>query len=86
MAANGKVSGHSMDGGHVKDADGGAASDGADEDNWPVLALAWDKKMLIAQLLKSELRIVGQWDLDSPAVGVVWLEEQVWLPLHPFLY
>ncbi|CAM6071281.1 unnamed protein product [Sphagnum tenellum] len=53
------------------------ASDGADEDNWPVLALAWDKKMLIAQLLKSELRIVGQWDLDSPAVGVVWLEEQM---------
>lgn len=43
----------------------------------PVLAIAWDKRVFVMQLLKSELQVTAQWDLDSMAAGVAWLEEQV---------
>lgn len=46
-------------------------------ENFPSLAIAWDRKILIYQLPKSELKSVAQWEVDSPVVGVAWLEEQV---------
>lgn len=46
-------------------------------ENCPSLAIAWDRKILIYQLPKSELKSVAQWEVDSPVVGVAWLEEQV---------
>ena len=47
------------------------------DDNLPMLAMGWDTKMFIWQLTHSNLRKVREWELDSPAVGLVWLEEQV---------
>lgn len=46
-------------------------------DSHPLLVLAWDKKVFILQLLKGELKIMVNWDLDSVACGVTWLEEQI---------
>ncbi|CAM6085101.1 unnamed protein product [Calypogeia fissa] len=59
----------SVDGMVKVNADGG--------ENCPSLAIAWDKKILIYQLPKSELKSVAQWEVDSPVVGVAWLEEQM---------
>ncbi|WCJ22507.1 transducin family protein / WD-40 repeat family protein [Euphorbia peplus] len=38
------------------------------------LAIAWDRKVQVAKLVKSELRICGTWSVDSAAIGVVWLD------------
>lgn len=46
-------------------------------DKTPVLAIAWDKKVQVAQLLKSELKVLREWNLDSEAQGVTWLEDQM---------
>lgn len=48
-----------------------------DLDKTPVLAIAWDKKVQVAQLLKSELKVLREWNLDSEAQGVTWLEDQM---------
>lgn len=48
-----------------------------DDDDLPMLAMGWDTKMFIWQLTQSNLRKVKEWELDSPAVGLAWLEEQV---------
>lgn len=75
--ANGKVPNGGANGGQLKEEERDALKDGVDDDDFPVLAMAWDKKMFIAQLTKTDLRKVGEWELDSPAVGLAWLEEQV---------
>lgn len=46
-------------------------------DKTPVLAIAWDKKVQVCQLLKSELKVLREWNLDSEAQGVAWLEDQM---------
>lgn len=51
--------------------------DNEDDDSLPMLAMGWDTKMFIWQLTHSNLRKVREWELDSPAVGLAWLEEQV---------
>ncbi|XP_065860044.1 uncharacterized protein [Euphorbia lathyris] len=38
------------------------------------LAIAWDRKVQVAKLVKSELKIYGTWSVDSAAIGVVWLD------------
>lgn len=76
-ASSGVVSNGHLDRGHAKEDNSNAAKDVFDNDDLPVLAMAWDKKMIIAQLTKSNLRIVREWELDTPAVGLAWLEEQV---------
>lgn len=47
-----------------------------------LLALAWDRKVQVAKLVKSDLKICGKWSLDSSAIGVAWLNDQVWMILH----
>ncbi|CAM8890178.1 unnamed protein product [Rhodiola kirilowii] len=42
-----------------------------------LLAIAWDRKVQVAKLVKSELKIYGKWTLDSVAVGVAWLDDQL---------
>lgn len=52
-----------------------------------LLAIAWDRKVQVAKLVKSEsaksdsvkseLRICGKWTLESTAIGVAWLDDQV---------
>lgn len=42
-----------------------------------LLALAWDRKVQVARLVKSELKIYRKMTLKSSAVGVTWLDDQV---------
>lgn len=42
-----------------------------------LLAIAWDQKVQVAKLIKSELKVYGKWSLDSAAIGVAWLDDQV---------
>lgn len=42
-----------------------------------LLAIAWDRKVQVAKLFKSELKVYGKWSLDSAAIGVAWLDDQV---------
>ncbi|KAM1019622.1 hypothetical protein ACFX13_041699 [Malus domestica] len=42
-----------------------------------LLALAWDRKVLVAKLVKSELKVYGKWSLESAAIGVAWLDDQM---------
>ncbi|KAJ8763875.1 hypothetical protein K2173_003657 [Erythroxylum novogranatense] len=39
-----------------------------------LLAIAWDRKVEVAKLIKSELKVYGKWSIDSAAVGVAWLD------------
>ncbi|XP_015572370.2 vacuolar protein sorting-associated protein 8 homolog [Ricinus communis] len=39
-----------------------------------LLAVAWDRKVQVAKLIKSELKVYGTWSLDSAAIGVTWLD------------
>lgn len=43
----------------------------------PLLALAWDHQVQVAKLVKSELKIHAKWTLESSAIGVAWLDDQV---------
>ncbi|CAN1309531.1 Vacuolar protein sorting-associated protein 8 homolog [Linum perenne] len=43
-------------------------------DRVSLLAVAWDRKVQVAKLVKSELKIYGSWFLDSAAIGVAWLD------------
>lgn len=63
----------------AKKDEGDAANDVVDDDDLPMLAMGWDTKMFIWQLTQSKLRKVREWELDSPAVGLAWLEEQVFV-------
>ncbi|RAL47649.1 hypothetical protein DM860_011387 [Cuscuta australis] len=42
-----------------------------------LLAIAWDRKIQVAKLIKSDLKVCWEWDLDSSAVGVAWLDDQM---------
>ncbi|XP_030535346.1 vacuolar protein sorting-associated protein 8 homolog isoform X2 [Rhodamnia argentea] len=42
-----------------------------------LLAIAWDRKVQVAKLVNSELKVYGKWSLDSTAVGVAWLDDQM---------
>lgn len=46
-----------------------------------LLALAWDRKVQVAKLVKSDLKVYGKWSLDSSAIGVTWLDDQVCMVL-----
>lgn len=43
----------------------------------PLLAIAWDHNVQVAKLVKSELKIHAKWSLESSAIGVAWLDDQV---------
>ncbi|TKY64154.1 Vacuolar protein sorting-associated protein 8-like [Spatholobus suberectus] len=42
-----------------------------------LLAIAWERKVLVAKLVKSELKVYGRWSLDGAAVGLAWLDDQM---------
>ncbi|PON75529.1 Guanine nucleotide-binding protein, beta subunit [Parasponia andersonii] len=42
-----------------------------------LLAVAWDRKVQVAKLVKTELKVYGGWSLDSAAIGVAWLDDQM---------
>ncbi|XP_057981031.1 uncharacterized protein LOC131166457 isoform X2 [Malania oleifera] len=42
-----------------------------------LLAIAWDRKVQVAKLVKSELKIYGKWTLESTAIAVAWLDDQM---------
>lgn len=42
-----------------------------------LLAIAWDHKIQVAKLVKSDLKVLWEWTLDNSAVGVAWLDDQV---------
>ncbi|CAL5374715.1 unnamed protein product [Camellia sinensis] len=42
-----------------------------------MLAIAWDRKVQVAKLVQSELKIYGKWTLESSAIGVAWLDDQM---------
>lgn len=46
-------------------------------DKASLLAIAWDQKVQIAKLLNSELKVIEKWTLESAAVGLAWLGDQV---------
>ncbi|KAK6285862.1 hypothetical protein POUND7_012041 [Theobroma cacao] len=46
-----------------------------------LLALAWDRKVQVAKLVKSDLKVYGKWSLDSSAIGVTWLDDQMMVVL-----
>lgn len=46
-------------------------------DKVPLLAIAWDRKVQVAKLVKSELKIYGKWTIESSAIGVAWLDDEV---------
>lgn len=50
-------------------------------DKASLLAIAWDRQVQVAKLLKSELKVLEKWTLESAAVGLAWLGDQVIL-LH----
>ncbi|PIA34901.1 hypothetical protein AQUCO_03700277v1, partial [Aquilegia coerulea] len=41
------------------------------------LVIAWDRKVQVGKLVKSELKIYTEWTLDSAAIGVAWLDDQM---------
>ncbi|XP_057778554.1 uncharacterized protein LOC130997300 [Salvia miltiorrhiza] len=46
-------------------------------DKASLLAIAWDQKVQVAKLLKSELKVIEKWTLESAAVGLAWLGDQM---------
>ena len=42
-----------------------------------LLAIARDRKVQVAKLVKSELKIYRKWTLESSAIGIAWLDDQV---------
>ncbi|KAG2331135.1 hypothetical protein Bca52824_002315 [Brassica carinata] len=47
------------------------------EDRVSFLAIAWDRRVQVAKLVKSKLKEYAKWSLDSSAIGVVWLDDQL---------
>ncbi|VAI54538.1 unnamed protein product [Triticum turgidum subsp. durum] len=48
-----------------------------DEERVSWLALAWDRQVQVAKLVKSKMIRHKDWKLDSAAVGVAWLNDQM---------
>lgn len=46
-------------------------------DKTPWLVIAWDRRVQVAQLLKSKMKNFREWSLESAAIGVAWLDDQV---------
>lgn len=48
-----------------------------DEERVSWFALAWDRQVQVAKFVKSKIIKHKDWKLDSAAVGVAWLDDQV---------
>ncbi|XP_071726434.1 uncharacterized protein [Rutidosis leptorrhynchoides] len=47
------------------------------ENEEPLLAIAWDCEVQLAKLVKPDLKIYAKWTLNSSAIGVAWLDNQM---------
>lgn len=56
------------------------SSDSSDKVSW--LAIAWDRNVQVAKLVKSEMKKYREWNLDSAAIGIAWLDDKVLKYLH----
>ncbi|KAK6114959.1 hypothetical protein DH2020_007228 [Rehmannia glutinosa] len=45
-------------------------------DKVSLLAIAWDRNIQVAKLLKSELKVLEKWTVESAAIGLAWLGDQ----------
>ncbi|KAK9068340.1 hypothetical protein SSX86_012451 [Deinandra increscens subsp. villosa] len=43
----------------------------------PLLAVAWDRQVQVAKLVNSEVKIYARWTLNSSAIGIAWLDDQM---------
>ncbi|XP_073114052.1 uncharacterized protein [Elaeis guineensis] len=50
-------------------------AEASDRVSW--LAIAWDRRVQVAKLVKSEMKRYKEWNLDSAAIGVAWLDDQM---------
>ncbi|KAK6123625.1 hypothetical protein DH2020_042624 [Rehmannia glutinosa] len=46
-------------------------------DKVSLLAIAWDRNIQVAKLLKSELKVLEKWTVESAAIGLAWLGDQM---------
>ncbi|GFQ05580.1 vacuolar protein sorting-associated protein 8 homolog [Phtheirospermum japonicum] len=46
-------------------------------DRVSLLAIAWDQNIQVAKLLKSELKVLEKWTVESEAIGLAWLGDQM---------
>ncbi|KAJ4795229.1 Vacuolar protein sorting-associated protein 8-like protein [Rhynchospora pubera] len=46
------------------------------------LAIAWDRRVQVYKLVKSELKKHKEWSIDSAAIGVAWLDDQMLVLLN----
>ncbi|ONK64159.1 uncharacterized protein A4U43_C07F22710 [Asparagus officinalis] len=49
--------------------------DASEKASW--LVIAWDRRVQVAQLVKSKIQKLSEWSLDSTAIGVAWLDHQM---------
>ncbi|KAL3622320.1 hypothetical protein CASFOL_033731 [Castilleja foliolosa] len=46
-------------------------------DRVSLLAIAWDQNIQVAKLFKSELKVFEKWTVESEAIGLAWLGDQM---------
>lgn len=49
--------------------------DPSDKASW--LVVAWDRSVQVEKLVNSEMKKYSEWNLDSTAIGVAWLDDKV---------
>ncbi|XP_062218041.1 uncharacterized protein LOC133918267 [Phragmites australis] len=57
-------------------------SSSLDEERLSWLALAWDRQVQVAKFVKAKIVKHKEWKLDSAAVGVAWLDDQMLVVLN----
>ncbi|XP_078156920.1 transducin family protein / WD-40 repeat family protein [Carex rostrata] len=57
-----------------------ASSEEPERVSW--LAIAWDRKVQVYKLVKSEMKKHSEWSIDSAAIGVAWLDDQMLVLLN----
>ncbi|CAN6226951.1 unnamed protein product [Urochloa humidicola] len=57
-------------------------SSSLDEERVSWLALAWDRQVQVAKFVKSKIVKHKDWKLDSAAIGVAWLDDQMLVVLN----
>ncbi|XP_039788000.1 uncharacterized protein LOC120654510 isoform X5 [Panicum virgatum] len=57
-------------------------SSSLDEERVSWLALAWDRQVQVAKFVKSKIVKHKEWKLDSAAIGVAWLDDQMLVVLN----
>uniref|UniRef100_A0A0D9VBL8 RING-type domain-containing protein n=1 Tax=Leersia perrieri TaxID=77586 RepID=A0A0D9VBL8_9ORYZ len=57
-------------------------SPSVDEEQVSWLALAWDRQVQVAKFVKSKMIKHKEWKIDSAAIGVAWLDDQMLVVLN----